>query len=224
MMIPAPAPVPMPVLAPAMPQAHTYTPAPAGPSGNSGGSVKDAEELGAAAEAVRASARKALEVHERGLDHSAAVTSTLQGLKQRLVTEKISLEAAVGTAQANLAEGAGRLDAVLGEVAALHEAIRHLREQVSSLQANQVGVSEHLTRAQLERSALVQAVEQLRAQVAGGSASVVKGAMEVGAMGVELAHLRGADGEAGGQGRELRELEGEMQVLRGVHAVLQETR
>jgi hypothetical protein len=110
MMMTAPAPAPMPV---PMPTAHSYAPPSATPAANftshgngsggfsgsggsggtSGGSGQDAvaEEVGVAAEAVRLSARRALEVHERGLDHSAGVLSALQVRKPLCVCVAVCL-------------------------------------------------------------------------------------------------------------------------------------
>lgn len=59
---------------------------------------------------------------------------------QRLVQDRVSLEAAVSTASTNLQESAGKLDAVVGEIGELQGQLRGLREQLEVTQKNQVGI------------------------------------------------------------------------------------
>lgn len=54
--------------------------------------------------------------------------------------DRVSLEAAVNNASANLQESAGKLDSVVGEINELHVQMRALREQLEAAQKNQVGV------------------------------------------------------------------------------------
>lgn len=54
--------------------------------------------------------------------------------------DRVSLEAAVSTANLNLKESAGRLDGVVGEINELQGQLRGLREQLEVAQKNTVGV------------------------------------------------------------------------------------
>ena len=54
--------------------------------------------------------------------------------------DRVSLEAAVSTANLNLKESAGRLDSVVGEINELQGQLRGLREQLEVTQKNTVGV------------------------------------------------------------------------------------
>lgn len=54
--------------------------------------------------------------------------------------DRVSLEAAVNNASANLQESAGKLDSVVGEINELHVQMRALREQLEAAQKNQVGM------------------------------------------------------------------------------------
>jgi multidrug resistance efflux pump len=59
---------------------------------------------------------------------------------QRLTLDKVSLEAAVTNANANLGETARKLDAVVAEIGELQGQMRTLREQLEQAQKNQAGV------------------------------------------------------------------------------------
>jgi multidrug resistance efflux pump len=61
-------------------------------------------------------------------------------LPQRLTLDKVSLEAAVTNANANLGETARKLDAVVADIGELQGQMRTLREQLERAQQNQAGV------------------------------------------------------------------------------------
>ena len=54
--------------------------------------------------------------------------------------DKVSLEAAVNTAHANMGESGRKLDAVVAEIGELQGQLRSLREQLENSQKNQSGM------------------------------------------------------------------------------------
>ena len=97
-------------------------------------------ELVSGVEAVKGAAKKALAAHEQSLEHNSTTSSALQGIKQRLAMDRISLEAAVNNANINMQESVRKLDAVVGEINELQGQARALREQLEHAQKGQVGV------------------------------------------------------------------------------------
>jgi chromosome segregation ATPase len=60
--------------------------------------------------------------------------------EQRLTVDKVSLEAAVNSANLNFSEASRKLDAVVAEIGELQGQMRTLREQLEHSQKSQAGV------------------------------------------------------------------------------------
>jgi chromosome segregation ATPase len=61
-------------------------------------------------------------------------------IEQRLTVDKVSLEAAVNSANLNFSEASRKLDAVVAEIGELQGQMRTLREQLEHSQKSQAGV------------------------------------------------------------------------------------
>lgn len=96
-------------------------------------------EVVAAIDGIKAAAKRAIVAQENAVESSSKTYSSLQGLKQRLMTEKISLEATVNNAQAAHQEIEHKLDLVTQDVVRLQEELRDLRvklQETSSQSSN----------------------------------------------------------------------------------------
>lgn len=123
-------------------------------------SVKE-DEIIDAIDGVRSVARKAVVAHEHAVENVDKAFASLVGLRQRLATEKISLEATVANAVAANNETAGKLERVLAEVAKLQEELQELRNKFASTSANQGETQERLAKAMAEKANLLREINEL---------------------------------------------------------------
>eukprot|EP00981_Chlorochromonas_danica_P004233 scaffold857_cov152-Ochromonas_danica.AAC.16 len=123
-------------------------------------SVKE-DEIIDAIDGVRSVARKAVVAHEHAVETVDKAFASLIGLRQRLATEKISLEATVANAVAANNETAGKLERVLAEVAKLQEELQELRNKFASTSANQGENQERLAKVVAEKTSLLREINEL---------------------------------------------------------------
>lgn len=147
-------------------------------------------ELSSAVDAVKGAAKRALAVHEQTLDHSAAATSMLEGIKQRLAMDKVALEASVRNAHSNMQQSCARLEETVGEINQLQSTLRELRQQLEQVQQSSAGVQDQLSRAKSDKEDLLRAIDALRREIASSNGEALAVAQQVGADGAELQSLQ----------------------------------
>ena len=148
--VPAPVPVPMPVPVaqptPELPAAQKISnafddmaPAPTSSSSSFALKKEDEHDLVAAADAMKNVAKKAIHAHEQSVESSSKTLSSLHNIKQKLATERISLEATVTNAIVANNETNAKLEATTEEIARLQNELRALREKLDQAMKQQAG-------------------------------------------------------------------------------------
>lgn len=146
--VPAAAPMPVPVAQPTpeLPAAQKISsafddmaPAPTSSSASFALKKEDEHDLIAAADAMKNVAKKAINAHEQSLESSSKTLSSLNHIKQKLATERISLEATVTNAIVANNETNAKLEATSEEIARLQNELRALREKLDQAMKQQAG-------------------------------------------------------------------------------------
>jgi hypothetical protein len=127
--------------------------------------VRSEEEIGDAVDGIKAAARKAVAAHEEAMESAGRTYSSLSGLRQRLATEKISLEATVASAAAASSEASGKLEQVLAEINRHQEQLQELRGKLALFTSNQVDSQEKLSKANSDKARLLREIEDTLKQL-----------------------------------------------------------
>lgn len=113
--------------------APSATPAPATSSFASVSGGDDAE-LRNSLDAMKAATKKTVAAHEQAVEIGGKAYSSLQGIKQRLATDRIALEATVANAIAANNESNTKLELISQEIFQLQEQIRQLTQRLQEAQ------------------------------------------------------------------------------------------
>lgn len=117
------------------------------------------EDIVDAVDGVRAAARKAVNAQEQTLEMSSRTYSSFVGLRQRLVTEKISLEATVSNAIAANNETASKLEQVYQDIEGLQSQLQELRGKLVTLSSSRSDGLEKLVAAEAEKVRLLSEID-----------------------------------------------------------------
>ncbi len=156
--VPKPAVAPLPVIqAPLPTPLPAILPMPNPPSVQSSSisiSSNDEQDLYSSIDAMKAANKKTMQVHETALDTSTKTLSSLQGLKQRLATERISLEAFVANANISNQEMSSKLEQIYQEISILQSDCGRLRHRAETLSSQQNQLMEKKSAAEVEMTRL----------------------------------------------------------------------
>ncbi len=130
--MPAPTPTPVPAPQPAPVSAAPMTAFAPVPS-----AVFDDNDIINTTDGFKQVTKKAITVNDQSLENANKALSSINTLKQRLASERISLEAAVATANASNNEVYGKLEQAMSEVYRLQEQLEGLRSQLSVVNESQ---------------------------------------------------------------------------------------
>eukprot|EP00599_Poterioochromonas_sp_BG-1_P003600 CAMPEP_0173147282 /NCGR_PEP_ID=MMETSP1105-20130129/9046_1 /TAXON_ID=2985 /ORGANISM="Ochromonas sp., Strain BG-1" /LENGTH=911 /DNA_ID=CAMNT_0014061745 /DNA_START=28 /DNA_END=2763 /DNA_ORIENTATION=+ len=178
---PLPVPAPVPVAAPvevkkldissafsgfddAPLPAPSATPAPVTSSFVSASGGDDAE-LRNSLDAMKAATKKTVAAHEQAVEIGGKAYSSLQGIKQRLATDRIALEATVANAIAANNESNTKLELISQEIFQLQEQIRQLTQRLQEAQQSTSSTQSRVAKAQEEKQQLLRDIDQLLKQL-----------------------------------------------------------
>ncbi len=113
--------------------APSATPAPVTSSFASASGFDDSE-LRNSLDAMKAATKKTVAAHEQAVEIGGKAYSSLQGIKQRLATDRIALEATVANAIAANNESNTKLELISQEIFQLQEQIRQLTQRLQEAQ------------------------------------------------------------------------------------------
>ena len=103
--------------------------------GNSG-SVADDADIRNSLDAMKAATKKTVAAHEQAVEINGKAYSSLHGIKQRLATDRIALEATVANAIVANNECNAKLEQVSSEIQQLQEQIRQLTAKLQETSQN----------------------------------------------------------------------------------------
>lgn len=128
-------------------------------------SSNDEQDLYSSIDTMKAANKKTMQIHETALDTSTKTLSSLQGLKQRLATERISLEAFVANANISNQEMSSKLEQLYEEISLLHSDCGRLRHQAETLSDQQNQMLEKKSAAEFEKARLQHDISLLLSQL-----------------------------------------------------------
>jgi hypothetical protein len=99
--------------------------------------AREKGEIDSGFDSIKVSTKKAVAAHDQSIESSSQLFSILQSFKQRLSTEKISLEATVNQAVAMSQESDRKCQMILTEISQLNNELKSLRENLSTVYSTQ---------------------------------------------------------------------------------------
>lgn len=130
-----------------------------------GGGGASHEDLSAAVDGMREAAHKAIAVQEQAIESGGRTYSGLTALRQRLATEKISLEATVANASSANAELASKFDQIVADISSYQSQLQELRNRHCNLTEVRVDTVKNLANAEAEKQQLMREIDEVIQQL-----------------------------------------------------------